>query len=78
MTNRMFLSPEEVIELTGRQRPRSQIEALRTMGIEHRPRPDGTPAVMRRHVEAVFAAHPDGRVTSPAEPNWDAVVTDIR
>ena len=47
----MFLTKEELQELTGRTRRDAQVAALRSMGIEHRIRPDGSPAVLRAHVE---------------------------
>ena len=43
----MFLSPDEIAELTGKQRPAAQIRALRSMGIRHHVRPDGHPVVLR-------------------------------
>lgn len=66
----MFLTPEELVELTHRQRPAAQIRALRAMGIEHRVRPDGKPVVLRAHVEALLgAAKPPKR---RGDPDWSA------
>ena len=47
----MFLTVDEVRELTGRQRRQAQGETLRALGIEHRVRPDGSVLVLRAHVE---------------------------
>jgi hypothetical protein len=49
-----LLTPTEVRELTGRIRRGAQVLALRTMGIEHRVRPDGSVAILRSHVEQLF------------------------
>lgn len=53
----MFLTDEEVAQLTGRRRRKLQIEVLRTMGIEHRRRPDGSLAVSRSHVDRIFGSN---------------------
>ncbi len=50
----MFLTPEELVELTHAKRRDTQIRALRMMGIEFKLRPNGTPAVLRSHIEKVF------------------------
>jgi hypothetical protein len=50
----MFLTNEEVVQLTGRKRHPAQVRALRGMGIEHRVRPDGSVAVLRALVDALF------------------------
>lgn len=66
----MFLTPDELAELTHKQRPAAQIRALRAMGVEHRVRPDGKPVVLRAHVEALLGA---GKTPRPrAEPDWSA------
>ena len=50
----LMLSDAEVVELTGKRRRGAQVRALCAMGIEHRPRPDGSVAVARQHYEQVF------------------------
>jgi len=50
----MFLTPEELVELTHARRRDTQIRALRMMGIEYKLRPNGTPAVLCSHIEKVF------------------------
>ncbi len=52
----MFLTREELCELTGRKRSGAQAIQLRAMGVEHRIRADGSLAVLRSHVELVFGA----------------------
>jgi len=69
----MFLTPQEIAELTGRVRYSAQINWLRANGFEVIPRADGRPMVLRTHVEVKMG----GLVNSPAEPtvepNWDAI-----
>ena len=52
----MFLTREELCELTGRKRRHAQTIQLRAMGIEHKTRADGSVAVLRAHIERVFGA----------------------
>jgi len=59
----MFLTALEIAELTGRRRRDAQIKALRSMGIEHRIRPDGHPVVSRSHIEKLL----DGAMTATAK-----------
>jgi hypothetical protein len=47
----MFLSKDQLYELTGRRRPKAQARALSLMGIPYRRRPDGSPVVLRIHLE---------------------------
>lgn len=70
----MFLSADEVRDLTKRVHYSAQVKVLRSMGIEHRARPDGSLAVLRAHVEQVLGlTTPKKRKTTPAEPNWSAL-----
>jgi hypothetical protein len=67
----LFLSADEMIELTGKYRKASQIAALRQMGIKHSVRPDGRPLVSRAHVDRIHGAADNGRSTD--QPNWEAI-----
>lgn len=69
----MFLTVEEVRDLTGKVRNHSQVAALRHMGIEHRVRPDGSVAVLRAHVETSLGLLNQKRIIGAAEPNWSAI-----
>jgi hypothetical protein len=69
----MFLTVEEVRNLTGKVRNQAQIAALRHMGIEHRVRPDGTVAVLRAHVESSLGLLNQARNITLVEPNWSAI-----
>lgn len=69
----MFLSDAELVALTGKARHSAQLRALRSMGIEHRVRPDGSLAVSRSHVEGLLGGAAGDKVTPPKQPNWDAL-----
>lgn len=68
----LCLSPEELEEITGKERSAAQARALRAMGIEHRVRPDGTALVLRAHVEHLLNPGGKARVKN-REPNWSAL-----
>jgi len=74
----MFLSQEEMIELTGCQRQSAQLRALRFMGIEHRQRADGSLVVLRGHVEQAMGLRAISEKADPSKkqknkPNWGAI-----
>jgi hypothetical protein len=69
----MFLTCEEVRALTKRVQYSAQVKALRTMGIEHRARPDGSLVVLRSHIEQMFSGMSEKRKHQRAEPNWGAL-----
>lgn len=73
MTPDIFLSPEEVENLTRRKRCDAQVRALRFMGIEHRVRADKSVAVLREHVREVFGVLPGGHTQKEIEPDWSAI-----
>ena len=70
-TTPMFLRNEEIVALTNRQRSAAQVRALRTMGIEHRVRPDGTVAILRSHVEYLLGYSVGAKVVKEYE--WGEV-----
>ncbi|VVE46865.1 DUF4224 domain-containing protein [Pandoraea terrigena] len=47
----IFLTKDEIREMTGRVRYKSQALVLSALGIEHKVRPDGSMLVLRAHVE---------------------------
>ncbi|MCC7305892.1 MAG: DUF4224 domain-containing protein [Alphaproteobacteria bacterium] len=70
----MFLTPEEIEELTGKVRRPAQIRALRFMGIEHKIRADGAPIVLRAHIEKSFDGITETvKRKDHLEPNWNAI-----
>lgn len=72
MSALLFLTAEEMNELTGRRRRASQESALRAMGIEHKVRADGRVLVLRKHVEQVLGAVLPKDDPEKITPNWDA------
>lgn len=69
-----LLTPAEVRELTGGIRRSTQIRTLRSMGIEHRVRPDGSVAVLRAHAERVLSGEVYANIgNKEQEPNWSAI-----
>ncbi|WP_150696653.1 DUF4224 domain-containing protein [Pandoraea terrae] len=49
-----FLTCDEVKELTGRVKYKTQAHVLSPLGIEHKVRPDGSMLVLRAHMEHVL------------------------
>lgn len=60
----MFLSEQEIQEITNKQRYSAQRRELDNLRVPYRTRSDGRPLVLRITPEAVH--------TEP-EPNWDAI-----
>lgn len=69
----MFLTPEQIVELTGKIRKPAQRRALNTMGITHKVRADGAVIVSCSHIESVLDGLPVGKVKREVEPNWKAM-----
>jgi hypothetical protein len=65
MDKPLCLIKEELEDLTGRKRSKSQIAALAYMGIKYRVRPDGTPAVLRADLS------PAGQDRPSKEKKWE-------
>lgn len=70
----MFLTPDELVEMTGRKQMRAQAIALTYLGIIHKIRADGKPLVLRAHVEEVLGAGvaPKAKEVPKHVPNWAA------
>lgn len=69
----MFLTRQELIELTNRTRRTAQVRTLNYMGINHIVRPDGSVAVLRSHVEQMLCSQTSGTLKKTIEPNWGAI-----
>lgn len=71
----MFLTREEIAELTGKKLVSHQTRALGIMGMEFRTRPDGSLVVLRAHVEKVLGLNQPkaDRQDRRHEPNWSAI-----
>jgi hypothetical protein len=65
----LFLTEQEVAELTGKQRHGAQVRALARMGIQCRVRPDGRPIVSRAAFEQAMGTN----TGSQAEPDFGAL-----
>lgn len=63
-----WLTPEEVEDLTARQRWTAQCRMLAEMGVPFRPNAIGRPLVER---EAVLSTEKQAR--KKPQPNWDAI-----
>jgi hypothetical protein len=70
---KMFLSPCDLTSLTGKTRPSAQVRALRSMGIEHRLRPDGSIAVLTAHVEQQFGVRTSSAIRRRTAPDFTLV-----
>lgn len=68
----MFLTSDEVHNLTSRVQRAAQKKVLRSMGIEFRERPDGSVAVLRAHVEKEFGLSETKPKAKEFQPNWGA------
>lgn len=73
MRHEMFLDESEVVELTKKLRHPAQARALAFMGIDHKPRPDGSIAVLRAHVEKHFGEGVVLKNKRKTEPRFDLV-----
>lgn len=69
----MFLTAEELKEMTKRTQYRAQVQVLRALGIEHKIRPDGSVLVLRAHVEKQMGGDITSSPTRKREPNWSAI-----
>ena len=63
----LILTQQELVELTGKERPSAQVRALTHMGIPYRTRPDGTPVVLRVILEMIEQASmgSNGKLRAP-------------
>lgn len=57
----MILSPDQLIELTGKKYASAQARELDYLGIPYKPRTDGSLVVLRIHVEGTQDVRPSRR-----------------
>lgn len=69
----MFLTEQEIYDLTDRERHDAQARALKYLGIDFRQRADGSIVVLKSHVEKVLGGIPEKHVKVKTEPNWNAL-----
>lgn len=73
MIGSMFLDNDEIRELTGRVQYRAQAKMLRSLGLTHKIRADGTLLVLRAHVERELGGAPSAAARKREfVPNWSA------
>jgi hypothetical protein len=67
----MFLSEEQIREMTGRVQHNAQAKMLRSLGIIFKTRADGTILVLRDHVEKELGGKIETkRKPKEFQPNW--------
>jgi len=70
----MFLTSDELQEMTCRVQRSAQVKMLRSMGIAFKQRADGTLAVLRSHVEKEFGASDERKPRAKDfQPNWSGL-----
>lgn len=69
----MFLTQDEIAELTNRVQRKSQRAVLNALGIVYKVRPDGSLIVARAHAEKEFGVLEDRKKPKEKEPNWGAL-----
>jgi hypothetical protein len=69
----MFLTDEEIVELTKKRRRVSQRQVLNALGIVHKVRPDGSLVVARDHALKEFGVAEDKKKQKEVAPNWGAL-----
>lgn len=68
----MFLTEDEIKEMTGRVQRQAQAKMLNSLGITHKIRSDGSVLVLRAHVEKELGGAVGGKnKKKEVEPNWD-------
>ncbi len=70
----IFLTPDEVKDLTGFQRPSKQIEWLRENGFAYRVAADGHARVLREHVSQMMGLSTGGKARKLTEPDFTKLV----
>jgi hypothetical protein len=72
----MFLTYEQLIELTGKTQKAAQRRVLDAMAIEYKVRPNGTLVVHEEHVTKIrkgLDTENPARLKVAPSPNWDEV-----
>lgn len=69
----MFLTQDEIVELTGKRRRESQRQVLNALGVVYKVRPDGSLVVARAHAMKEFGVAEDKKKQKDVEPNWGAL-----
>jgi hypothetical protein len=72
MSDRFFLTREEMAELTGRSQSKAQAAVLNSLGVQYKIRADGRVLVLRAHLEQQFGVKTKKNATGEENFNWDA------
>ena len=67
------LTKNELIEITGREKPSAQIKWLRSQGFTVITRADGRPFVSRNHFEAIMGGHHYNSKAEAYEPDFSTL-----
>jgi len=68
----VFLTEEQIQELTGKKQHGAQARALSALGLKYGKRPDGSLVVLHDAVDSLLNNGPRRKITAP-EPNWGAL-----
>ena len=71
----LFLSPAELVELTGKTRYRAQMKALNSMRIPYVLNAANRPIVARMTVERILGSNPNQIAESPEKSRWKSAKT---
>lgn len=71
----LFLTEDEIFDLTKKIYGPTRVKALNALGIQHKVRGDGSIAILRGHIIKVFGGTQDtqSRKTKLPGPNWEAI-----
>jgi hypothetical protein len=67
----MFLTEDDLTELTGKRQNAARIRVINSMGIQHKLRPDGSIGVLRAHVERLVGEAPKRNENPEWTPPWE-------
>lgn len=66
------LSEDELFDVTHKHRPTAQCRALKSMGIIHKRRPDGTVLVHRSHLDGLLGCIANAKLSpKKSRINWE-------
>lgn len=71
----LFLTDDEIYDLTKKTYGPTRIKALNALGIQHKVRGDGSIAILRDHIIKVFGGNmaTQAKKAKSSEPNWSAI-----
>lgn len=69
----IFLEEEEIRQLTGRKARSAQATTLKSMGIAHKVRADGSLVVLRSHIEKTLDGLPEKSRVKEWQPDWSSL-----